>query len=233
MDVSALIARSRRLWKVDDYQYTNLQALEDLNIIYHDIENTIVTEVSEDFFWDYFVTDTVIWQEEYRLPKSLSWNYTSLYKSIQISIKYRNDFEEYKKAEKIYPYLLSRDLSDYKEWYSRSSPFYHISDDSFFIYPAPKESVNDWLKIYWIKNLKDLNLNSIEDDLFSWTIPTKFHYIISLWMLEFIYMAQNLTNEAINARARYERERSKLVEYLSDRQEWIIEREDWDLSYYK
>ena len=41
-----------------------------------------------------------------------------------------------------------------------------------------------------------------------------------------------MINEAINARVRYEKERSKLVEYLSDRDDWILEMEEPDLSYY-
>jgi hypothetical protein len=98
MNAQDLVNRTRRLWYIDNSQYTDTQAIEDLNIIYHDIENTIITEIWEDFFWDYFISDTVIWQSEYSLPTWITWDYTSLYKSLAISIKYDNDFIDGKKC---------------------------------------------------------------------------------------------------------------------------------------
>lgn len=232
MNAQDVVNRARRLAYVDSSQYSDVVAIEDLNIIYHDIENTIITEVSEDFFWDYFTADTVIWQEEYNLPTWLIWNYTSLYKSLWISIKYSAD-TNFIKAERQYPYLLPQDLSHYKTNQPKSKPFYHISDKSYFIYPAPTEVVTNWIKIYWIKNLADLTISSTASDIFAWSIPTKFYYIISLWMLESIYQARWMLNEANNARNRYLQERSKLVEYLSDRDDWVYEKQESNLSYYK
>lgn len=232
MNTQNLVDRARRLAYVDSTQYSDTVAIEDLNIIYHDIENTIITEVSEDFFWDYFTADTVIWQEEYNLPTWLSGNYTSLYKSLAISVKYSAD-TDYIKWERQYPYLLPQDLSHYKTNQPKSKPFYHISDKSYFIYPAPTEVVTGWIKIYWIKNLSDLTISSTANDIFAGSIPTKFYNIISLWMLEFIYQARWMINEANNARMRYLQERSKLVEYLSDRDDWVYEKQEPDLSYYK
>lgn len=231
-DVQNIIDDAMTLWYVDTNQYPYTLWIRHFNWIYHDIENTIITEVSEDFFWDYFTSDTVIWQEEYNLPTWLTWNYTSLYKSLAISVKYSND-TDYIKADRQYPYLLPQDLSHYKTNQPKSKPFYHISDKSYFIYPAPTEVVTNWIKIYWIKNLADLTISSTASDIFAWSIPTKFYNIISLWMLEFIYQARWMLWEANNARMRYLQERSKLVEYLSDRDDWVYEKQEPDLSYYK
>jgi len=229
MSVQAQVDRVRRLWQVDEHQYDDTTAVEDFNIVYHDIENTIVTEVWEDFFYDILTVDTtVVGQSEYTLPEWLTGDYTSLYKNLWVSIKYGKKFE---KATKIYPNLLPQDLQWYETNQSPANPVYHISDKSYFIYPAPTVEVSEWLKIYWIKNLADVTISTTE--LFAGSIPSKFYSIIALWMLEFVYTSQGKVNEAINARARYERERSKLVEYLSDRDDGIYEIQAPDLSYYK
>jgi len=43
---------------VDIAQYSDNVAIEDFNIIYQDIADTIVN-LQEDYFWDYFVADMV------------------------------------------------------------------------------------------------------------------------------------------------------------------------------
>lgn len=55
----------------DDVQITAAKGLIYLNAVYHDIENRIVSDVDEDFFWDSFTLDgdTVVDQNEYEIPK--------------------------------------------------------------------------------------------------------------------------------------------------------------------
>lgn len=219
--VEKLIKRARRLAYVDENQYNNEQALEDLNIIYHDIENTIISDVREDYFWDYFNTDTVNWQSEYNLPEQLPWNFTSLYKSLWIAVSYNENQEAPTVARRVYPYQLPRDLDWYKENQSATDPIYHISDKSVFIYPAPTKTIEWGLKIYGIQNLKDLELE--DEELFNNAIPDKFFHIISLGMLEFIYQQRWMIQEAINANTRYINERAKLVQYIKQRSPSVMQ----------
>jgi hypothetical protein len=59
MDVLSHINRARRLGYITAEQYPNSDAIVDLNVVYHDIEDKIV-KLQEDFFWDFFVDDTVV-----------------------------------------------------------------------------------------------------------------------------------------------------------------------------
>jgi len=45
MTAQTRITRARRLENVDSVQYTDAEAIEDLNIIYHQIEDFIVSEI--------------------------------------------------------------------------------------------------------------------------------------------------------------------------------------------
>ena len=60
MNVQQIVDRNRRLGHVNSVQYPDAVAVEDINVVYHDIENVIITEVSEDFFWNTFEGDTVV-----------------------------------------------------------------------------------------------------------------------------------------------------------------------------
>lgn len=219
MNVENLVERARRLWYVDSSQYNNSQAIEDFNIIYQDIANTIVN-LQEDYFWDFFNSDIIDGQVEYNLPDNLTWWFTSLYKTVWISVKYDTN-SDYIKAKRISPNNLDNDLDFYAKTQSKFSPVYHISDNSYFIYPEPDKTVTGWIKIYWIKTLKDLIITDTE--LFAGKIPSKFYSVISLWMLEFIYQARWMLNEANNAKQRYEIAKKELINSISPRDYWITE----------
>jgi len=226
MNVQDLVNRARRLWYVDIAQYSDNVAIEDFNIIYQDIADTIVN-LQEDYFWDYFVADMVNWQNEYTLPNNLTWDYTELYKSIWISTKYDID-SKYIKAKRTSPNNLDNDLTYYEDTQSKFSPMYHISDNSYFIYPKPTKAVTSWIKVYWIKTLKDLLIT--DTVLFAWKIPSKFYSIISLGMLESIYQIRWMINEANNAKQRYELAKKELINAITPRDYWIMEMTTPNLS---
>lgn len=216
-----LIDRARRLWYVDIYQYTDAQAEEDMNIVQEDIANTIITEVWEDFFWDIFTTDLVQNQNEYTLP-------SNMYKLNWVSILWSSASTEYTKLDTKYPYTEARDISTYENTWDK---FYYIADWSVFIYPKPTENIVWWLKLYWIKEINNITKTSAETDILNWRIPTKFHYLIAHWMLEYIYQQRGMLNEANVARNKYLAERSKLVEYLWDRLDVILVWSNPNLDY--
>ncbi len=60
MNTAQIVARARRLTHTNANNYKDADALEDLNLVYQELVDTIVTEVDEDFFWDFVESDTVI-----------------------------------------------------------------------------------------------------------------------------------------------------------------------------
>lgn len=230
MDASQIITLARRLGYVDSNNYTTPTAVIDMNIAYHYIENIITTEVWEDFFWNTLTSDTVIGQYEYALPDSLIGNYTSLYKTLSVLVKYD---DEYVKLRPVLAKTLERDFSWYSENQPVSDPFFVIADKSVFVFPAPKTVVDEWLKLYSIQNIADIDETTTEAELFAGSIPTKFHTLIAYWMVENIFRGRGMINEAAEARARFMQDTSKLVEFLSDREDGVLLQEKPDLSYYK
>jgi len=221
---SIIIDEARRLGHVDEYQYPNAAALSDANFYYHDLENAITTEVSEDFFWNFFDSDTVVGQSEYSFPTEVTGNLQGMFKNLGVSVDYW-DGRGPRKLRKVYPYLLEQDVRYYEENQSIEDPFYYVADNSVFVCPAPTVAVTSWLRLYGTQNLVDLTETTADADIFNGKIPAKFFRYIVQGMLEPIYKMQKLHNEANNEAAKYENMRSKLVEYLSDRSMNVMESE--------
>ncbi len=125
---------------------------------------------------------------------------------------------------------MEKDDSYYMENQSQNDPFYYIKDNSLFLFPAPKTSETLSLKLEWIKWLMDLVLTSTEEEVFNNKIPKKFHAVIAMWMLEYIYQSRWMINEAINARNVYELKKNDVIKQLQDRDFTPVAIEDPDLT---
>lgn len=216
MTTQEIINRARRLCYTNSVQYNDTQALEDLNIIYNDICNSIIQEVNEWFFWDIFKTDTVVWQSEYTFPNNV----------LKVEEIYINYWDWYVKAINKELISLTKDAWYYEEYESKTSPFYEIKDWSIFIYPTATEITTDWVKMRAIITPVDV---TISDTV---VIPTEYHYIISEWMKQFIYQSRGKTNEKNDAELEYKNKKEDMLFQLTDRRNtptnWLLP----NLSYY-
>jgi len=211
--VNDLITLSRTLTNTTSTQVSDADVLTYMNIVYHDLEEAIVAQVNEDYFYDYLTTDSVIDQSEYQLKTStatVEWVKKLLWVSVKqkvadsVYIKYRlNDL-----------WSLDRDLQYYEDNQSSWDPFFVIQEDSIFLFPTPDEVVTDWVKIHVIVNLVDLAAWWAETTVM---IPRQWHHLIAIWVKQYIYMARNLINEKNDAKNEYETEKLKFINALSER----------------
>lgn len=230
--LQTIVDRNRRLNYVDSIQYTDVSALEDANYRIHQIEDYITSAIWEGFFWDILKTDTtVVNQSEYTLPIISTWLFNWVPKIENISIMYQT-WWEYVKAREVNRQTLDYDMSWYETNQSESDPIYFIADNSYFIFPAPKTAVVNWIKLYWIKSLADVALTTTYADLFGGKIPDKYFYMIDL--SEFIKRQQGKEQERELAKDIFERKTlPSLVEKLWNRKVWISVRWTPDVSKYK
>lgn len=230
--LQTIVDRNRRLNYVDSIQYTDASALEDANYRIHQIEDYITSAIWEGFFWDILKTDTtVVNQSEYTLPVISTWAFNWVPKIENISIMYQT-WWEYVKAREVNRQTLDYDMSWYETNQSESDPIYFIADNSYFIFPAPKTVVANWIKLYWIKSLADVTLATTYANLFGGKIPDKYFYMIDL--SEFIKRQQGKDRERELAKDIFERKTlPSLVEKLWNRKVWISVRWTPDVSKYK
>lgn len=225
--VDKWVDRARTLYWTDTSQYDDTEALIDLNVIVHQIEDHITSEIWEGFFWDIMTADTtVVNQSEYRIPTISSGSFNGVPKIEWISIQYTSWWDFIPATEVNRQTLLQdHDLTWYETNQSTWDPIYFIADDSYFIYPYPKEAVSGWIKLYGIKSLADITLSTNEEDIFWWKIPLKYYWMITDWLEQFIREIKWEKNLAIQARNRFELQTlPSLVEKLWNRRQWISQR---------
>ena len=203
------LARLLALGSNNSAQVSDANSLQFMNIVYHDMENRIVSKIREDFFFEVWKADTVIDQSEYTLPY-ISGSNPGLKKVLSVSVKYTDEDVYYKK--------LSREKfgqGDYSTDYlekeiKTTNPMFRIADNSIFIYPTPKEVVISGLMVEGIRDLPDL----LETDASSTTaikLPIAYHRVLALGMIEYMYLMRQLREEAVGARQRYENEINEML----------------------
>lgn len=233
MTAQTFIDRAMRLNSVNASQYTPAMQIEDLNVIYHQMEDFIVSEIWEWFFWDILQpTITVVWQSEYNFPTWLTWNFDSANKIEAISIKYTST-SSYVPAREVNRQIYTQlnDLTVLATQQPVSDPIYFIADNSIFIYPTPLEAVTDWINWYGIKSLADITAETTDANMFNWKIPLKYYYMLSDWLAQFIIATKWQKVDSENAKDIFERKTLRsLINKLWNRKTGIQLRQAPDLT---
>jgi hypothetical protein len=174
---------------------TDTQLYRFINISYHEIENAIVTNLNEDFFWNEVTGSLVINQAEYTNDQSISGQISGTNKILSVAIDYDGD------GQFVTAKLTTGDDLEYKRTASSSQyPMYRVMDNSIEIFPTPIKSVTNGLKMRVIQNLVDLTSGTAESAIFNGKIHANNHYFIALGAFEHIYRQRQLESDAVNAR---------------------------------
>lgn len=207
MNVADLISNSQLFAGVTSAQVDNVTTLKFVNLAYHDLEEIIRNKIDEDYFYDYFTTNTILNQSEYNFasidPTSTAqW----ILKIISVGVKYTSADTVYKPVKA----FGSGSLSSTPEYLSANQPqsnsFYIYKDNSLFLYPAPTENSNTVdSNGYTISVANGLRVHasvSLIDLLSGWAettvkIPRNHHKAICLKAATYIYLHRNLWGTAI------------------------------------
>ena len=166
---SAIIAAMRRKANVNTSQYTDADALLDLNIRKNEFWSALMSTVQEPYDWQKWTTDSVSLQSEYNLAEVTTTTAgTKLLNSLSISyddtIYTDTGLIQYTQARRVDPFSLEKDWDYYVENQSILDPIYYVADNSVFIAPAPRstEAGTGRIKLTGIRNIPDWTLSSVE-----------------------------------------------------------------------
>lgn len=180
---------------VNSTNVTDSQLYRYINISYHEIENAIVTNLNEDFFWNEIKGNLTLWQSEYTSDTAIVGNTSGTNKIISVAIDY-NANGQYVTAQ-----LTTGDDLEYKRSNTSGQyPLFRVMDNSIEIFPTPFKSVMNGIKQRVVQNLIDLTSGTAETDIFNGKIHVNNHYFIALWAFEHIFRQRQLENDAVNAR---------------------------------
>lgn len=226
-----ILNRSRRLSYTDIDSYTNDTWIEDLNLVYQDMVDSIVAVSKWDYFWDTGKTDTVIWQSEYTADKLwVNPDALDIKKINKVFIKYTADQEYLTQVRYQNPWVLENHPDYYKENQPESDPFFYIQDNSIFVYPAATSIISNWLEMFVIHKPAKLDILSTEDDI---ELPSQFHKTLSDWLMQYIYMSQGKINEAMSAEQRYNQWVDEMVKVIKQRYNQPVKKTVSNLNQYR
>ena len=234
MTITDLLSLVRYQTYVTSWQMDDDELMIYLNMAYHDLENTIVTDVDENFFYQKWKTNLIDWQNEYTFQESSA---TSEWfkKILQIEVRRDEDQDDYVVLphKNIQLFNSARDVLE--SITPESWGFYDIKDSSIFIYPTPTEDVANGLILSGTVNLIDLTTtNDAEIYIFpDHTDLRQFIPLIALWAKQYVYQARGMLNEKNDAKNEFEIEKRKMVKFLSNRDNDAMEVELPNSDIYK
>jgi len=161
MDVSTIIALSRKQTSATTGQISDADYLKYLNIIYKDIFSRLVVD-SKKYAWQSFNTDVIAWQSEYILPQPDS---VGTWLKLVLKVFYN------RKEIPIYDtslYDSEKDLHD-----KNKKPYCILRDGSLFLIPIPEEDWELYIEGKYIP--MDLTLTNTSDEI---KLPAEYHNIL-------------------------------------------------------
>lgn len=217
MNVAEFIEKVRNDTHTSEYQVTDSQILDFINEIRNDVANDIITRINEDFFRDVLTIEwsTQVDVNEYSLKKC-DYNVAWVKKINSVEVKWHNDtpFQLLDHRKNTSTHLTTDDLNNIPE----TAGFFDIQDNSIFVYPAPKESVPNGIRMQAIVSLLDLSLASTEADFFPWHSELREYLNVLVYGVDArVFRAKRYQSEAQEAEVKYNNERREMLIELSDR----------------
>lgn len=192
--ISQRLARVRRLYNVDSSQYTDANALIDLNSLIR--EAFLQRKVN----WDYATSSLVANQEEYRVEEFE--NQPDDWAILQVNKVWVKYGSEFKRATYVAYQQWDEDTKG-----SETSPIYYERDNAVFISPVPTATATESIRVEATYEPLDVALTTEERTV---KLPLSILDVILEYGLGyFIEMEKDNPAEAAAMRDRYKAEMSK------------------------
>ena len=221
---SAIILAMRRKAKVNTTQYSDADALIDLNIRKNEFWSALMATVQEPYDWQQWTSESVSLQSEYPLVDVTTTTAgTKLLNSLSIAYDSETYTDtgsiEYTKARRVDPFSLPKDWNYYVENQNILDPIYYIADNSVFIAPAPRstEAGTNRIKLTGIRNIPDWTLSSIETAM---KIPVdQQESLVYGLVVDALYAKGSDDGTINNAEARWIRRKTEAIKTMENRLE--------------
>lgn len=215
MNGTQIYNRALRQTHTNAVDYDTTQADDDIDLRYQEIVDEIVSVTKWDYFWDKWITNTVIDQTEYVAEKlGISPDDLDIKKINKVFIKYSDTQENFTRVTYQNPWVLEKHPDYYATHQPTISPFFYIQDNSIFVYPAPTEVIVWGLELFVIHKPTAITTSTTEDNI---ELPTQFHKLISDWLRIDIFLSQGKENEAQAAQNKYDLWLRQMSEVMKQR----------------
>jgi hypothetical protein len=220
MTPTEIITQMRRLAWVGTSQYSDADAIKDLNTLKDSFWTAILSEIQERYNWEKWKANTIALQSEYTLAL-VAYNtaWTKLLNGVSISYDWETYSEtgelKYEKCTLVNPNTLPYDWSYYVENQSEDEPLYYVSDNSIFIAPAPRTVVSNGLKLVWIRKIANYSDSTTEAEM---KLPVDTHQAMVFGLVWYWLMNKRVDVNLINdAKNNWKQERQEAIKWMKTR----------------
>lgn len=225
MNVSQIIAQMRGMVKVDTSQYSDADALIDLNTVKDEFWSAILSSTNQKYNWERWTTNSVALQSEYRMPE-VAYN-TAWAKLLNwVAVCYKWDTYTttggliYIPCREVNPDTLANDWDYYVENQDSSDPIYYVADNSYFIAPAFRNVVTNWIKLTGIRKIPDYALDTTEANMkFTVDQTNTLVFWLAVWGHRRKWDDRNIIKEA---KAEWREEKADAIKMLDTRVDTVV-----------
>ncbi len=195
MDASALATLALNLCPWADSNNVDSTSLYNyLNISYHEIENAIVQNIEEEYFYQELTGTLVANQWEYTNDVEIRGNTSGTNKVTKVEVDFdgTGNFIECE-------YTTADNIEQKRKAQSNLLPLYRIIDNSIEIYPTPTKAGTFRMRV--VQNLVDLTNTTTSANIFNGKIHANNHVFIAYGAREYIFQhlwQQEMANNARN-----------------------------------
>lgn len=190
--------------------FTDANLLKYANLVRREVENSLITEVDEDFFYRTFKVNTVANQSEYNFQTSDGIQ-IGMKKILSCGVKYNTDTEFYKTIKPRNTVTQSDYLDKLKTSHPESDAFFTIKNSSIFVYPAPTQEVPLGLTVEAIVTLPDLTITSIESEIFPHSELRDYHTVLAYGITPYIHKMLKQNDDMQISMGEYQRVLAKMI----------------------
>ena len=222
MNVAQIIAQMRRKAKVNTTQYSDADALIDLNTGKDEFWSIINSTTDESFNWERWTSDTASGQGEYSIPH-VAYNEAGAKVMSEVEVVYDSStFDgtgslQYIKAKRVSPSSLANSWEWYEENQPASSPLFFVGDNSVFIAPIPQgdQAGTGRIRMTGVRKIADYTLSTSEADI---KLPIDQQQALVYMLIVSALEHKGVdSNEINNAENRWLRKRREAIATLESR----------------
>lgn len=201
---SKLISRARRFCNVTTDQWSDNDAVDDLNELKDKVWSAFVSRTNEDYGWEQWTIDTdTALQSEYLMPE-VSSSLAGAKKIKDVGINYDGSTYKdtgalaYRKATQVDPSGLKFPWSYYVENQSQEYPLFYVSDKSFFIAPAPRATQigTGRIQITGIRKVPDWTISTTSADIEKY-FPIDQHEVLMFGLHFYAFLSKQQRDDAM------------------------------------
>lgn len=219
MTPQQILTYIREKWQVKPSEMSDSYIYQLMSHKYHSLWQEI-TLIDENYWSDFWDTNTLATVNQYMFKQPVektALNVAEFWqlKIEKITIRYRDTDKYPVIAEKKDRQFMKQPKERYEDNQSIYNPFYIVSGKDIFIYPKPKNTVVNWITMYWVK--KPYNLNEFTTNIDDILLEPEYHHIIWLSTLIDVYRERQRTDMAQESESYFEREKEKMIKNISTR----------------